>query len=96
MTNEFKKYGDLLAKGLNFPENALVFSVGIDNGAGNLDVTTTFSGDSINVDSLIRIVLEIAIKQTLKHMGTDVAKAQVEMFKECLDNALNVKSEAEE
>lgn len=92
MTQEFAKKTNLLAKDLNFPENAAILSVGINNGE-KLDITTTFSGSDACVDALIEVILKENIKYTREHTGTDLAKAKVEAFKECLDKALKEESE---
>lgn len=39
----FKENADLLAQGVNFPQNACILSVGLDD-SENLNMTTSFSG----------------------------------------------------
>ena len=68
MTDEFKQLTGLLAKGMNFKDNAVVLGVGIKDGE-DLGVTTVFNGDEVRV----RLIIQCLIEQYLKSLDDTTA-----------------------
>ena len=56
----FKESADLLAQGVNFPQNACILSVGLDD-SENLNMTTSFSGGYYNVMCLVEHIIDAYI-----------------------------------
>lgn len=56
MTN-FKEMANLLAKGMNFEENAAILATAIDN-VENLDITVTYNGSDYNVREILKVAIE--------------------------------------
>lgn len=63
MTDKFREFSSLLAKGMNFEENSLIFVSGIQNEDGeNLDLTLTFNGSGMNVLKLLKFTISEFLK----------------------------------
>ena len=63
MTGEFKQWVDELAKGLNFPQNAVVMCTAIDNEeTQNFDLTAHFDGEYYAVSCIMRFLIEQYLK----------------------------------
>ncbi len=95
MTEQFKKYVDMLAKGLNFPENVVILSVGINDGE-KLHMGTVIGGNNAYVGMLVDHVLRKYIKSVREDEGVELAAAYAEEFRASLDKALKEESEVAE
>ena len=59
MTKEFRELTSLLAKGMNFEENAVILGSGIQTEDGeNLDITVFFDGGSDRVRMILMAIIE--------------------------------------
>ena len=63
MTDNFKQIVSELAKGLNFPQNAVVMCTAIDNEERqDLDLTAHFDGEYYAVSCIMRFLIEQYLK----------------------------------
>ena len=59
MTKEFRELTSLLAKGMNFEENAVILGTGIQNKDGEkLDITIHSDGSQTNLRSILMSIIE--------------------------------------
>lgn len=63
MTDNFKQIVSEIAKGLNFPQNAVVMCTAIDNEeTQNFDLTAHFDGEYYVVSCIMRFLIEQYLK----------------------------------